>query len=199
MPTTCLTLSPDVCALAQHAGYEVEALYTFGDPRCGTKTFATAFDTSLGPDVSYRVVHYADIVPHLPPMLFDFWHVSTEVWYQEDNVQYVHRMRVHPALSVVQWTCLRLTHPCCHLACILAPPGSKFATDRERTPTALTRCHFQIALMIICTTWAFPSATCAKRRGQVTASAAVLQREWRRGAVCSAVAANIVLEAKGNF
>ena len=29
---------------------------------------------------AYRFVHYHDIVPHLPPYDFDFYHVPTEVW-----------------------------------------------------------------------------------------------------------------------
>lgn len=72
----------------KHVGYDVEALYTFGEPRCGDTNFANAFDTTLGPSVSYRVVHSADIVPHLPPELFEFRHVEEEVWYTENNTYY---------------------------------------------------------------------------------------------------------------
>ena len=72
----------------KYKGYNVAAEYTFGQPRVGDSTFATAYDTSLGPDVSYRVVHYRDIVPHLPPEIAGFHHDATEVWYQENNIQY---------------------------------------------------------------------------------------------------------------
>jgi hypothetical protein len=34
------------------------------------------------------VVHYADIVPHLPPKLLSFVHVPTEVWYDEPSTSY---------------------------------------------------------------------------------------------------------------
>lgn len=70
-------------------GYNVAAEYTFGQPRVGDKTFSTAYDHGgLGPAVNYRVVHYADIVPHLPPEIAGFHHDATEVWYQEDNIQF---------------------------------------------------------------------------------------------------------------
>lgn len=73
----------------KYKGYNVAAEYTFGQPRVGDSTFSTAYDTGgLGPDVSYRVVHWRDIVPHLPPEIAGFHHDATEVWYQSDNVQY---------------------------------------------------------------------------------------------------------------
>ncbi len=34
-------------------------------------------------NLAIRSVHNNDIVPHLPPMLLDFWHVETEVWIPE--------------------------------------------------------------------------------------------------------------------
>lgn len=70
------------------AGFNVGQVITFGQPRVGNPTFATAYDQYLGPSYNYRVVHYADIVPHLPTIDMGFHHVATEVWYQEDNVQY---------------------------------------------------------------------------------------------------------------
>lgn len=37
---------------------------------------------------SFRVIHYADIVPHVPPMAMDYKHHNYEVWYQEDMKSY---------------------------------------------------------------------------------------------------------------
>ena len=39
--------------------------YTFGEPRVGDPTWAHDYDT-LVPN-SYRVIHNADLVPHVPP------------------------------------------------------------------------------------------------------------------------------------
>lgn len=54
----------------------VRRLCRYGQPRVGNPAFANAFADSIG---EYRVVHYADIVPHLPPELLGFQHVPTEV------------------------------------------------------------------------------------------------------------------------
>jgi len=36
----------------------------------------------------YRVVHYADIVPHVPPMSFGYRHTVEEIWYTENSSSY---------------------------------------------------------------------------------------------------------------
>jgi len=60
------------------------SVYNYGDPRVGNQVFADYFD-SIVPDL-FRVVNENDIVPHLPPRSFGFWHVATEAWY--NNNQY---------------------------------------------------------------------------------------------------------------
>ena len=46
---------------------------TFGSPRVGNPAFSNWFDGSMNLGTySARVVHYKDIVPHLPPMSFGF-------------------------------------------------------------------------------------------------------------------------------
>jgi hypothetical protein len=77
-------------------------VYTFGEPRTGNKAFATAVMSKI-PDV-FRLVHYRDMVAHLPPCntTFDlfklanvctggdpakgFWnyHHGTEIWYGQE-------------------------------------------------------------------------------------------------------------------
>lgn len=64
----------------------VDVFYTFGQPRVGNAAFATSFGSA--PIDEYRVVHYKDIVPHLPTESMGFHHVKTEVWYQENNTEY---------------------------------------------------------------------------------------------------------------
>jgi len=56
-----------------HSTYKlVSVLYTQGQPRVGNDKFAQ-FMTSLIPD-TYRIVHYADQVPHIPQSVLGFKH-----------------------------------------------------------------------------------------------------------------------------
>ncbi len=52
----------------------IAALYTFGEPRVGNAEFAAYFPSVIA---SNRVIHYADLVPHVPPSSFGFQHEST--------------------------------------------------------------------------------------------------------------------------
>ena len=61
-------------------------LYTFGEPRVGNAAFASYVNSQI-PD-TFRVIHYADIVPHLPPAASNYKHTNYEVWYQEDMKSY---------------------------------------------------------------------------------------------------------------
>jgi hypothetical protein len=64
----------------------VGIIYTFGEPRVGNLPFAEYFDT-LTTD-KYRLVHYRDIVPSLPPKLLGFHHIENEIWYDENFSSY---------------------------------------------------------------------------------------------------------------
>jgi len=64
-------------------------LVTYGQPRVGDGTYAGYIDNTL--PYTYRVVHKADIVPHLPPIwlemgddLKNYTHHKSEVWYNND-------------------------------------------------------------------------------------------------------------------
>lgn len=57
------------------------ASYTQGTPRVGNPAFATLFDQQI--DVSFREIHQADCVPHLPPKLLGFSHAPMEIWFDE--------------------------------------------------------------------------------------------------------------------
>jgi len=63
-------------------GIPVQSVYNFGQPRTGNVQYA-AFATSKGP-VTFRHVHYADPVPHLPPPTptgnTGYAHVCTEMY-----------------------------------------------------------------------------------------------------------------------
>lgn len=73
-------------ASSQSLGFPIAGVYTYGEPRVGNDQFAKFYMT--GTQVSWRVTHWRDIVPHLPPEAFGFHHTATEVWYTEDQNNY---------------------------------------------------------------------------------------------------------------
>lgn len=73
-------------ALAQLASMELTArgitvsgMYNFGQPRTGNAAYAT-FSTKTFPSSTYRHVHYADPVPHVPPPAAGYTHICTEMY-----------------------------------------------------------------------------------------------------------------------
>lgn len=55
----------------------VRQLYTFGKPRVGNGDFSALLRNS-SMEV-YRVTHFRDVVPHLPPQFVGFYHTTQEV------------------------------------------------------------------------------------------------------------------------
>ena len=66
--------------------HAIDAAYTFGQPRVGNEAFATWYPNVV--HNTFRVIHYADIVPHVPPSALGFLHSSTQLWYQRDMQTY---------------------------------------------------------------------------------------------------------------
>lgn len=74
-------------AIATLAGVEFRSLnysadiYTYGSPRVGNAAFAV-FVTDQSPDLgnNYRMTHYNDPVPQIPPEWVDYEHTSPEYW-----------------------------------------------------------------------------------------------------------------------
>jgi len=64
------------------------AHYTFGQPRDGDEVYASTFNSVLGTSRLFRVVHYKDIVPHLPFEWMGFHHSPREVWFNEAQTSY---------------------------------------------------------------------------------------------------------------
>ncbi|KAM0252792.1 hypothetical protein ACHAQJ_007580 [Trichoderma viride] len=58
-------------------GFPID-IYTYGSPRVGNDVFANFVTAQDGGE--YRVTHVDDPVPRLPPILFDYRHVSPEYW-----------------------------------------------------------------------------------------------------------------------
>jgi predicted lipase len=61
---------------------KVDEVYTFGQPRVGNAAFGLWYQQKV--PQTYRLIHYADIVPHLPPSNLGFVHSNYQIWYTED-------------------------------------------------------------------------------------------------------------------
>jgi hypothetical protein len=65
-------------------GWKVEEAYDFGRPRVGDQAWSDSFEKAVG-QVSWRLTHHRDPVPHLPPVevFFDtgFRHAGAEAFY----------------------------------------------------------------------------------------------------------------------
>lgn len=58
-------------------------LYTYGSPAVGNDKFAD-FVTAQ-PGAEYRVTHFDDPVPRLPPLFLGYRHTSPEYWLDDGN------------------------------------------------------------------------------------------------------------------
>lgn len=66
---------------------KLDQFYSYGQPRVGNQAFADYFASQISS--GHRVVHYADIVPHLPPLtMFGYRHGGSQIWYTEDMQKY---------------------------------------------------------------------------------------------------------------
>eukprot|EP01091_Cochliopodium_minus_P009548 TRINITY_DN2374_c0_g1_i1.p1 TRINITY_DN2374_c0_g1~~TRINITY_DN2374_c0_g1_i1.p1 ORF type:complete len:303 (+),score=41.57 TRINITY_DN2374_c0_g1_i1:35-910(+) len=55
-------------------------VWSYGTPRIGNKEFALYYNESMKYD-RWRIIHWEDIVPHLPTKIMGFFHCPREVWY----------------------------------------------------------------------------------------------------------------------
>jgi predicted lipase len=60
-------------------GEKIGDVYTFGQPRVGNKAFYDWYATAK--HNSWRVTHYKDIIPHVPPQNSGFHHTSTLLFF----------------------------------------------------------------------------------------------------------------------
>lgn len=105
-------------------GINVTAVWTFGKPRVGNRAFVDQYiRAASGHGVQppmWRIVHYHDIIPHLPPYeLGMFYHESLEVFYDtEDNSHYV----ICPSTPVLflenqsEWCMSQVPRTSCNMA-----------------------------------------------------------------------------------
>jgi hypothetical protein len=86
----------------KRAGFDVIPSYTFGAPRVGDKAFNSVFRQHF-PDLHYfRVTHYMDPVPQLPPIRYGFEHLTTEIYYSSWELE-----------SHTRRACEGAEDPCC--------------------------------------------------------------------------------------
>lgn len=69
----------------QHLYGGVQSLITFGEPRVGNQHFSDYYQSVL---VGFRVIHKADVVPHIPLTGQGFFHEGREVWYKSSMSDY---------------------------------------------------------------------------------------------------------------
>ena len=62
--------------------------YTFGAPRLGNAKFSEFFRTNIGATGVFRLTHYRDPVPHVPPLAFLFTHPTREIFYSKNGQTY---------------------------------------------------------------------------------------------------------------
>lgn len=55
-------------------------VYTFGEPRNGNAAWSALVDQTVSPANYFRVTHYNDGVPQIPPTGLSFLHHGTEYW-----------------------------------------------------------------------------------------------------------------------
>ncbi|KAF2476422.1 alpha/beta-hydrolase [Lindgomyces ingoldianus] len=73
-------------AQLRNSGYTV-ALYTFGSPRIASPKLSDYITNQ--PGGNYRITHWNDPVPRLPPISFNFVHISPEYYINKANLQTV--------------------------------------------------------------------------------------------------------------
>ena len=77
-------LSPARCACSPFTSAANLQVYTFGTPRSGNQAFVQALAQAAPNGDMWRVTHWRDPVPHLPPASFGYTHATTEMFYNYD-------------------------------------------------------------------------------------------------------------------
>lgn len=66
--------------------YTVQHMYALESPRPGNENFAEKLRALVGAADAWRVTHYQDLVPHLPPPgVFGYVHALPEIYYDTRN------------------------------------------------------------------------------------------------------------------
>jgi len=91
--------------LQAHRGITCGQVYTFGTPRTGNQAFMDAYMGAVSSADAYRVTHWRDPFPHLPPVALGYAHSVTEVFYNSDFTAqgYAPVPRTTSAPSSLRW------------------------------------------------------------------------------------------------
>jgi len=68
------------------SGYTVQTVYNFGQPRVGNDNFQKFYMSKI--KTHYRLTHWKDPVPQLPPQVGIFHQNPQEIWYNSKNTNY---------------------------------------------------------------------------------------------------------------
>jgi hypothetical protein len=68
------------------SGFEL-FMVNLGGPRVGNKEYAELYNSQN--IEHFRITHGTDPVPHLPPMIFGYYHIDTEVFYPNSTMNYM--------------------------------------------------------------------------------------------------------------
>ncbi len=87
-PVPALLRRPSAAPTLQCARAGTRSALRPACPSAGDNTYASTFNSVLGSSRLFRVVHYKDIVPHLPFEWMGFHHSPREVWFNEAQTSY---------------------------------------------------------------------------------------------------------------
>lgn len=68
----------------EDAGYKIARSFSFEAPRVGNNAFSKEFSAHFAGDL-FRITHFMDPVPHLPPRSLRFVHLGAEVYYDKSG------------------------------------------------------------------------------------------------------------------
>lgn len=108
------------------AGFNIAKTYSFEAPRIGNKAFSEAFSSRfLRKFPVFRITHYMDPVPHLPPEALGYIHVQKEVYYNRTGSYKICENVEDRSCADKHWDILNLVafHSGDHCSSPLVPNG----------------------------------------------------------------------------
>jgi hypothetical protein len=65
------------------------SMVSIGAPRVGNPEYASIYSSLMGSNSYFRLTHALDPIVHLPYLSLDYKHISHEIYYPHDNLDYV--------------------------------------------------------------------------------------------------------------
>ena len=82
---------------AMEAGIPVQGVYTFGQPRVGDGSFATAVENAIGGRI-FRHIKHRDVVPRVPGFGMLYRHYGTQIYFDKDGSP----VRANPGVETIR-------------------------------------------------------------------------------------------------